>query len=257
MEEIRYLKNEKGVEEIEIIDDVFNLELDRAHEFASAVKAEDLKLHFSFPNGLRADRMPDDLIDELVDIGTYRMVFAIESGSPEVQKQIRKNLNLEKARRAINYAAEKKISAGAFFILGFLDETEEQMKMTIDFACSSKLSTASFFILTPFPNTEIYDQALEAGHPLNEVALTHYYALGTNISKVSDEKLHKIHNQAYRKFYLHPARLYRFFTTTPWRKFFFRKVYIALLFFFHRFKAEKRESLETSSSGTWKRKRYS
>ncbi|MBC8205475.1 MAG: radical SAM protein [FCB group bacterium] len=257
MEEVRYLKHEKGVEEIEIIDDVFNLDLERAKEFCRKVIDEKLNLCFSFPNGLRADRAPDELIDLMIAMGTYRIVFAVESGSPQIQKEMKKNLNLEKARHAIDYTASEGISVGAFFILGFLNETEEQARMTIDFACSSKLSTASFFILTPFPNTEIFRQAQEAGYQIADTSLTHYYALGSNISKIPDDKLHKLVNYAYRRFYLHPARILRFFRTTPWHRFFFRKVFIILLFFFKKFKAETKTSLEMVEKSKWKRSRYS
>jgi len=257
IEEIRYLKQEKGVEEIEIIDDVFNLDNDWARTFAKRVIEEKFNLYFSFPNGLRADRMPNDLIDLLVEMGTYRIVYAIESGSPQIQKEMRKNLNLEKAKTAVNYTAGKGISVGGFFILGFLRETEGQMRMTIDFACRNRFSTASFFILTPFPNTEIYDQALSAGYHLDDFSLTHYYAIGHNISAVEDKVLSRLHKSAYRRFYLHPGRLIRFFRTTPWRRFFFKKLWIALLFLFHSFKPEKKADIETSSSGSWKRKKYS
>ena len=257
VEEIRYLKEERGVEEIEIIDDVFNLDNEWALEFASKIIDNRFNLYFSFPNGLRADRMPNELIDILVEMGTYRIVYAIESGSPLIQKEMKKNLNLEKARQAVNYTATKRISVGGFFILGFLNETEDQMRMTIDFACNNKFSTASFFVLTPFPNTEIYDQAVNAGHQLGDYSLTHYYAIGHNISTVSDKRLSRLHKNAYRRFYLHPLRLIRFFRTTPWQRFFWKKLRIALLFFFHSFKPEKREEIEKSSSGSWKRKKYS
>ena len=256
LREIRYLKEHKEVEEIEIIDDVFNLDLSRAREFCRRVIDEKLNLHFSFPNGLRADRAPHDLIDLMVEMGTYRIVYAVESGSPQIQKEMRKNLKLDKAREAIDYTASKGISVGGFFILGFLNETEEQARMTIDFACSGKLSTASFFILAPFPNTEIFHQAQTAGYKLSDTSLTHYYALGTNISKMTDKRLHQLVNYAYRRFYLHPARLWRFFRTTPWRRFFFRKLYIAMLFFFKKFKAEKKTSVEQAENGKWKRSRY-
>jgi radical SAM superfamily enzyme YgiQ (UPF0313 family) len=200
--------------------------------------------------------MPEDLIDLLLEMGTYRIVFAVESGSQEIQRQVRKNLNLKKAMEAINYAASKGISVGGFFILGFLNETEEQAKQTIDFACNSQLSTASFFVLTPFPRTRIYEQAKAAGFQLDDTALTHYYAFGVNISQIPDRRLRWLYKYAYRRFYLHPLRLYRFFKTTPWRKFFFRKLYIALLFFFHNFKAERRVQLDQTSRGRWKRPKY-
>ncbi len=219
VDQIEYLHREKGVVEIEIADDIFNLDLRWVESFAREIRRRDLALHFSFPNGLRADHISEEIIDLLVDIGTYRIVYAVESGSPRLQKTIRKNVNLVKARRLIDYTAGKRISVGAFFILGFLDETEEEMRQTIRFACKSKISTASFFILTPFPGTEVYQQALDRNlHPEN-ADFRHYYAISINLSKVADKKILQLRLYAYLRFYLNPIRLFRFFATTPLPRF--------------------------------------
>lgn len=231
LDEITYLKTEKGVEEIEVTDDIFNLDPEWTKQFARSIIERDLKLNFSFPNGLRADRMTKEIVDLLVQMGTYRIVYAVESGSARVQKAIRKNINLEKAWDYINYTASKGISVGSFFILGFLDETEEEMRQTINFACTAKLSTASFFILTPFPGTEIYQQAREKNVNMDEVSFTHYYALSANLSAVPDKKLLRLRVYAYLRFYGNPLRLIRLLRTTPLHRFFFRTLWTAFKYF--------------------------
>jgi len=231
VDQIEYLHKEKGVEEIEIVDDIFNLDLEWTRDFADTVRARNLLLNYSFPNGLRADRMSEEIIDLLVDVGAYRMVFAIESGSPRIQKEIRKNVNLEKAKHYINYAAKKGISVGAFFMLGFLDETESEMRQTIEFACTTRISTASFFILTPFPGTEVYQQALERKIHVEKANYTHYYALSANLSKVPDKVVTRLRLYAYARFYLNPIRLIRLFRTTPIPRYFLRTLWTAFLYF--------------------------
>lgn len=212
--ELKWLKESIGVEEIEYIDDVFNLDLKRAKRIMDLMMEEKLNLKFSFPNGLRADCMDEELIDKMKEAGCYRVNYAIESGAERLQKQMKKNLKLERAMEIINYTAKKNISIGGFFMLGFQDETEEEMKRTIDFALKSRCHTASFFILTPFPGTEMYQQAIDAGFDM-EAIYSDYGAVSANISKVPSDRILKMRRDAFRRFYFNPRRIWSIFRTTP------------------------------------------
>jgi radical SAM superfamily enzyme YgiQ (UPF0313 family) len=227
IDQIEYLHRERGVEEIEIADDIFNLDLQWAKSFAEAVRRRKISMNFCFPNGLRADQITEEVIDLLVDIGTYRIVYAIETGSPRLQRSIRKNVNLVKAQKYIDYTTRKGISVGAFFILGFLDETEEEMRQTIRFACQLKISTVSFFILTPFPGTEVFQQALDRNLRVDNAEYSHYYAISANLSKVPDNKIMRLRLYAYLRFYLNPFRIIRLIRTTPLPRFFGRTLWTA------------------------------
>jgi radical SAM superfamily enzyme YgiQ (UPF0313 family) len=221
--ELKWLKTGFGVEEIEFIDDVFNLDLERAKRIMDLMIQEKLDLKFSFPNGLRADRMDEELIAKMKSAGCYRINYAIESGSDRIQRNIKKRLNLKRAREVIDFTADKNISIGGFFMLGFPDETEAEMKQTIDFALKSKCHTASFFILTPFPGTEMYDEALRAGFDM-QALYTDYNTVSKNLSQVSGWKIEKLRKSAFRKFYFNPRRIYSIFKTTPNKMALFRNV---------------------------------
>ena len=232
MEELIYLKRNHDIKEIDIIDDIFNLDKERAKIICDRIIEENLNIGIAFPNGLRTDLMDEELIDKLVEAGAFRFIYAIESGSPKIQRSARKNLNLEKAKRIIDYTARKNVSVGGFFMFGFLDETEEDMRMTIDFAVKSKMVTASFFILQPFPNTEIYNQAIEKGYPLPVKAQQQYYGVTYNISKVPKDRIDKLRNYAVRKFYFNPMRVYRYLRTTPIKYAFWLKMKMILMYLF-------------------------
>lgn len=234
--ELKLMKERYDVEEVEIIDDIFNLDLDRAKQIFRRIIEERLDLKFSFPNGLRTDRLDEELLDLFRQGGAYRLVFAIESGTPRVQKLIKKNLDLEKAQRNIALAARRGFSMGGFFMMGFLDESEEEVWNTINFALDSKLHTAAFFIVTPFPNTDIWREAQSVG--LNLTAdYEHYQKVSANISKVPSKRLEKLRKIAFRRFYLNPRRLLSFMRTTPWKDRFFEKIWILIAASF--FKYEK------------------
>jgi radical SAM superfamily enzyme YgiQ (UPF0313 family) len=212
--ELRWLVEDFGVEEIEFIDDVFNLDRPRAKAICDGIIGNGWDLRLAFPNGLRADQMDEELVDKMRRAGAYRINYAVESGSPRVQQMIRKNLDLERARQIINYTAKKGISTGGFFMLGFRDETEEEAWMTINYALSTKLHTASFFLLTPFPNTPMYEEALSLGYDM-EAIYSDYGSVSANLSTMPKERLEALRKIAFRKFYFNPGRIWNIFRTTP------------------------------------------
>lgn len=214
LDELVMLKEKYNIEEIEFIDDIFNLDIPRAKSVFQAIIDRNLDLKFAFPNGLRSDSFDDELLEVMKKGGAYRLVFAVESGSKRIQKQIHKNLNLEKARSNIEKADKLGYFLGGFFIIGFPDETEEEVWETINFACNSRLHTANFFILTPFPNTEVWEQALKAGMPVDG-NFQHYYQVSVNLSKVPSQRLEKLRVRAIAKFYLDPFRIVRFISRVP------------------------------------------
>lgn len=212
--EMELLKNQYGVEEIEFIDDIFNLDIPRAKAIFRETINRKLGLFYSFPNGLRSDSFDEELMDLMKEAGVYRIVFAVESGSKRMQKLMKKNLNLEKANANITLADKKGFFLGGFFIMGFPDETEEEVWETINFALKSKLHTANFFILTPFPGTDVWQQALDAGMSVNG-NYEHYYQVSVNLSRVPTERLEELRRKAVAKFFLNPKRIFRFITRAP------------------------------------------
>ena len=132
MKEIELLVEKYKIGEIEIVDDIFNIDLPRAKQICDEIIRRKLKIKISFPNGLRVDRMDEELVLKLKQAGTHLLDYAIETGSPELQKRIGKNLDLAKAREIIKLTAAQGIFTGGFFMLGFPDETKEQMLATVN-----------------------------------------------------------------------------------------------------------------------------
>lgn len=222
LEEVRWLKKTFGVEEIHISDDIFNINARRASDICDGLAGEGGVL-LAFPNGLRADMMEREMIRAMKRAGTFRITYAIESGSPAVQKRMKKFLNLDKAVRTISWTAEEGINTGGFFMFGFPDETRREMEDTVEFACRSLFHTASFFYLIPFPGTDSYEDALRRGYPparIKEVIHNHlmdFHKPGINLSAVEDTELIRLKREATRRFYISPRRFVKTVRTLPQR----------------------------------------
>jgi len=209
------LRDQYNVREFEIHDDNFNLNINRAKGFMKEVIEKKLGCALSFPNGLRADLMDEELLDLMVMAGTYYIFYAIESASPRIQKLVNKNLDLDRAKEIVNLTASRRIVTGTYNILGFPTETEEEMAMTVNYVTSLKHHFASFFYLTPFPGTEIAEADPHISVKVREIGFDMYTGLKINLSSVPDEVLMKMRRTAYRKFYFSPVRAARILRDVP------------------------------------------
>lgn len=224
LKEIQILYNKYNVKEIQIEDDSFNVNMNRAKKIMELIEQSGMKIKISFPNGIRADFLDEELAEKMKKAGVYSICFGIESGDLEIQKFINKNLNLDKVKKAIEMTTKKGILTTGYFMLGFLDETKEQMLRTITFAKNSKLHMATFFKVTPYPNTKLYDLAKARGFKMSNNPEDYTYTFSTmgnlSLSKLNTEELNKMIKKAYYEFFS-PLRVIRLGIKAPNKKMLF------------------------------------
>lgn len=81
--EIELLTQKYGVKEIQIVDDFFNVDLNRAKTICDLIIDKKIKIKIAFPNALRGDMMDRELIHKLREAGCYAIAYAVETASPE------------------------------------------------------------------------------------------------------------------------------------------------------------------------------
>ena len=215
LDEFSYLHRRYQVEELEIHDDCFNLDRKRMTAICRGLQRAGSPMALSFPNGLRADILTRELMQELRDAGTHHMALSPETASPRLQQYLDKRMDLDRLRDMAQVCDELNIFSLGYFMLGFPTETEEEMRATVDWACRSPLHTASFFNVVPYPGTRLYRDALATGKLKAGWMGDNYFDAGINVSEVSDEVFHDIWHGAYRRFYLNPRRAWRILRNVP------------------------------------------
>ena len=228
IEEIEVLIKNYGVKEIEIIDDCFNFDLPRAKRICDEIIRRNIKIAISFPNALRVDRMDEELIIKLKQAGTRVIFYAIESASPEVQKRIKKNLNLEKAKEIIKQTSDCGIVTGGYFMLGFPGETKEEMLQTLRFSQSMPFHISSMFFVTPMPNTEMFNYLYQKNNAISTRKINRLPKLTYNASTLTDRQLQNIWSMAQREFYLRPHQMWRIWKAVPDKRILFRNGFVIL-----------------------------
>jgi len=105
--------------------------------------------------------MKKETVELMFELGMRSVYLPVETGSPRMQKEIRKNINLAKAEEVFGWFKEKGFRIGTSFMLGFPQETIEDIRMTIDFARKIRAHETSFWIVKPWPGTNLYEYAIE------------------------------------------------------------------------------------------------
>lgn len=215
-QEIKELHDKYGIDEIQIFDDIFNLDILRAKKICDLIINSKIKIKLAFPNALRGDIMDEDLILKLKQAGTYFIVYALETASPRLQKLINKNINIERLKEAINFSSRLGMITGCCFMLGFPTETMEEIRQTIEFACNSNLHMATFFIVTVQKGTGLFSLVKEIYPNFNiDFNFYNYSVANKNYEKFLNLPLEKIQGEAHFKFYLNINRLIKLFILIP------------------------------------------
>ena len=198
------------IQEFMIEDDIFNFDMDRAKRICDLIVESGMEVALQFGNGVRLERLDQELIQKLAAAGTHHMCIAIESASPRIQKVMRKNLKLHQVKDVIRWSKENGIETLGFFMIGFPTESIEEIKMTIRFACETELDEALFSIVVPYAGTEMSRQIIDEG--LFQVTDQGSLVPQVKSSEFDIRTLKKLQRTAYIKFFL--AR-FRFLKMMP------------------------------------------
>ncbi len=163
VDEIEYLINTYHVNSISILDDLFGANKKQFFDFFRIIEDRGLNFNLIVPT-LSIKIFNEEMIDVLVKHGLKVTFFPVESGSKFVQENIiKKNIDLDKAIRLIEYSKKKGVFSGANIVIGSPGETREMMMETRDFVKDLPADAIAFFVAYPYPGTEMTNILLERG----------------------------------------------------------------------------------------------
>ena len=216
LEDISILHKKHGINDLEIIDDVFNFDRERLLAILKGIVASGMKLNIYMTMGLRGDLLDEEILDLFHPAGVVFLTVAVESGSPRMQKLLKKNIDFDRMTRVIDYAAKKRIFVHGLFLFGFPEETVSDMWQTVRFVCKSKLHTMMIGTCYGFRGTEMGDALPEgkAVTPDNDAAAFSSYKF-VNCSSLSDRRIKAMKFLLNVLFYYNPRRIWRILRDVP------------------------------------------
>lgn len=227
VQEIEHLVKRYGFREIHFLDDNISVSRDRLEKICDGIITKKLNIKWTCPNGIAIWTLDKALLKKMKKSGCYRLTFGIESGHPSTQKFIRKNLNLNKAKKIIKLANSLGFWTFSTYIIGFPYETKKAIETTFNYAIKSLSDFVVFILLMPFPETDV-TRILEKEGLLKKTDINNinigktfsgYVGLGNKYLSVSD--IRKLRNIAQRQLmisrffrpFIKPATIFKKITT--------------------------------------------
>jgi radical SAM PhpK family P-methyltransferase len=135
LDSIRELGNTKNVV---FIDDTFNVPLPRFKDICRLMITKNYQ--FNWFSYFRCSNSDEEAIDLMAESGCKGVFLGIESGSPEILKNMNKAATIEKYVDGMKLLHQYGILTFGSFIVGFPGETDKTVKETADFIQATKPS---------------------------------------------------------------------------------------------------------------------
>ncbi len=142
-----------GIKEVYFLDSLFTANKKRTIELCEKIVSEGMDISWSCLS--RVNTYDEDVLSAMKRARCHTIQLGIESGSDEVLKKIKKGFKVKDVEKAVYLANKFKINVDGFFILGFPDETKEQINATINLAERLDFNFVSFQLAMPLKGTEL------------------------------------------------------------------------------------------------------
>jgi len=173
--EMRRLKEEFNAEGVFFLDDYFFQEKKRAQKIMELLVEEELNLNIYNANA-RIDflnRVDMDFLHLMRKSGIQQLFIGAESGSPQVLKDMLKDIKADHIPNVNRKLYEADISPVYSFMAGMPGETEDDIQRTLELMIQlkdenplAKLYKVCIFV--PFPGTEYFERAKKMGNKFPE-----------------------------------------------------------------------------------------
>ncbi len=159
--EVRFVKERYGTNYFKISDDTFTVNGGRAADICDRLISERLDIRWQCYT--RTDCVDVELARKMRKAGCELALVGVESGSPRMLETIKKGETVEKMRAGIRILKGAGIAVSVFLMMGFPEETEEEVLQSLAFAVSLNPGSIVANILTPYPGTEIFEELARKG----------------------------------------------------------------------------------------------
>jgi anaerobic magnesium-protoporphyrin IX monomethyl ester cyclase len=163
-DEIEFCHTNYGAEFFWLTDDNFPLG-PRAEQFCHELITRGISDDIMWFIQARSDDIVNHskLLEKMRSAGNMWILTGAESGSEATLASMRKDISPEQTHDAIRLMRRNDIFAQATFIMGQRDDTHETLTDLREFVNQIDPDLAIFMLLTPFPGTDVYEDAKKNG----------------------------------------------------------------------------------------------
>lgn len=187
--EIKFYLKKYNVEYFYFISESFlNMNEEKFNEFIAYYKR--IKVPFWF--NTRIETVSRDKLKKLEDVNCNRISIGLESGSEYMRnKLLQRNYSNEYFVKKFKMMNDYNISISVNNVIGFPDETREQIFETINLNREIKAESFGAYIFQPYYGTSLRDYCIKKGY-ISEgyIAKDPHYGSGLNMPQLTEEQIH-------------------------------------------------------------------
>jgi radical SAM superfamily enzyme YgiQ (UPF0313 family) len=135
-------------------------------EFGQEVLDRKLNVSYSLPSGTRSEALDEEATALMAKTNCKYLVYAAESGSKRILKEIKKKIDLDKMIESIRGAKKNGLETRCNLMLGFPTETRRDVLDTIKFQIRLAMvgvDDAPLYMFSPYPGSELFRNLRESG----------------------------------------------------------------------------------------------
>jgi radical SAM superfamily enzyme YgiQ (UPF0313 family) len=198
-----------GFREIEIVDDAFTTDLDRAVAVCEEILRRKLKFPWCCRNGLRVSDVSPEFFRIARKAGLHLVAFGFETGNQRLLAQMKKGTTLQRGRQAAQWARQAGMTVMGYFLMGLPGETEQTLRETIDYACSLEIDFVKYNLAIPLPGSRLHEMWKDRLN-LTNWGQYNFHRPARNLYEHPNldwDTLEAYLRAGYRRFYLRPSYL--------------------------------------------------
>lgn len=199
--EMKKLIRDFGIREFHFHDDNFMADPEHVRTLCQMIIQSGMDIRWQVSQGINSNRLDEGLLELMHKSGMYRVGFPIESACPEILRFIAKPIHLDKVKKLIEKCNYLGIYCFGCFMIGFPEETREQLKETTDFIMNSGLDYVKICIAQPLAGSDLYHiyKRLNLYGKAAEESST-YFHTGYDTVYFKAEELNRVREVAFRAF---------------------------------------------------------
>jgi len=147
VDELEWLLTEYSPDIAWVSDDVFTINHQWIRQYAAEMRQRGL--HIPFECISRADRLNEEMLDLLAELGCFRIWIGSESGSQRLLDSMDRGVKVEQVQHVVSMTRARNIQSGMFLMWGYEGEEMQDIEATIDHV--RKAQPDIFFTTVSYP----------------------------------------------------------------------------------------------------------
>jgi radical SAM superfamily enzyme YgiQ (UPF0313 family) len=154
--EIELIRERYNPDMLWFADDVFTMHHKWFHQFHAEMKRRNIRIPFECIS--RADRLSEEILQKIAELGCFRIWYGSESGSQRILDAMERRVSVGEIRTITRLARKFGIKAGLFVMLGYPGEEIRDIEATAEHLKETDPDTFLTTVAYPIKGTTFYRQ---------------------------------------------------------------------------------------------------